>query len=100
MATRLELHSELLGFMPNVYFQPPSSIQMVYPCIVYNKTGRMRHFANDVIYSSQQEYTLTLIEKDPDSSVADNIEVHFQHCAINQYFTVDNLNHTKLSLYY
>jgi hypothetical protein len=100
MASRLELHAELVKFLPNVYFQPPSTITMTYPCIVYNKTGKMRHFGNDVIYLSQQEYQIMLIEKNPDSIVADNIENHFQHCAINQYYTVDNLNHTTLNLYY
>jgi predicted membrane-bound spermidine synthase len=73
---------------------------MKYPCIVYNKTGKNRHFANDVIYLSQQGYGLTVIETDPDSKVADDIESHFQHCTIDQHFTADNLNHTSLSLYY
>jgi hypothetical protein len=100
MADRLDLHAELLKFLPNVYFQPPSTIKMTYPCIVYNKTGKNRHFANDVVYLSQQEYKLILIEKNPDSKVADIIERHFQHCAIAQYYTVDNLNHTTLNLYY
>lgn len=100
MADRLQLHTELLKFMSNVYFQPPSNLQMVYPCIVYNKTGKNRHFGNDVIYLSQQGYQLTVVEKNPDSKVADNIENHFQHCAINQYFVKDNLHHTTLSLYY
>jgi hypothetical protein len=100
MPSRLELHAELVKFYPNVYFQPPSTIQMTYPCIVYNKTGKNRHFADDVIYLSQQGYQLMLIEKNPDSTVADDIESHFQHCAIDRYYTVDNLNHTTLSLYY
>jgi hypothetical protein len=100
MASRLELHGELLNFLPNVYYQAPSNIQMMYPCIVYNKTSKMRHFANDVIYLSQQEYQITVIDKNPDSDVADRIEAYFKSCAINQYFTVDNLNHTTLNLYY
>jgi hypothetical protein len=100
MVKRLQLHNELLKFIPNVYYQPPSDIKMIYPCIVYNKTGKNRHFGNDVIYLSQQGYQLMLIERDPDSDVADRIESHFQHCAINQYYTVDNLNHTTISLYY
>lgn len=100
MASRLELHAELLTFLPNVYFQPPPTIQMTYPCIVYSKTGKNRHFANDVIYLSQQGYKLLVIEKDPDSTVADRIEEHFQHCASNQPYTVDNLHHTPLNLYY
>lgn len=73
---------------------------MTYPCIVYNKTGRNRHFGNDIIYLSQQGYQLMVIDINPDSEVADSIEKHFEHCVINQYYTADNLNHTTLSLYY
>ncbi len=100
MASRLDLHAELLTFLPNVYFQPPSTIQMTYPCIVYNKTGKDKQFANDGVYLSRQEYRVMVIDKDPDSVVADNIEEYFEHCAISQYYTVDNLNHTTLNLYY
>mgnify|MGYP003392171355 FL=1 len=100
MANRLDLHQELLQVYPNVYYQPPPNIRMTYPCIVYNKTNKMRHFGNNVIYLSQQEYQLTVIETNPDSTVADNIEKHFQHCVINQYYAADNLNHTNLQLYY
>lgn len=100
MGTRLDLHSELQEFLQDVYFQPPSNIKMVYPCIVYNKTGKNRHFAADVIYLSQQGYQITVIDPNPESPVADAIEEHFQHCSIDRYYTVDNLNHTTLSLYY
>lgn len=100
MPTRLELHNELLQFLPNVYFQTPSNVQMVYPCIVYTKTGRNRHFASDVVYLSQQGYNITVIDKNPDSVIADRIESHFQYCGIEQYFVTDNLHHTTLSLYY
>lgn len=100
MGSRLDLHNELLKFLPNVYFQPPSNIQMTYPCIVYNKTGKNRHFGNDVIYLSQQGYNITVIETNPDSAIADGIEMHFPYCGINQYFITDNLYHTSLSLYY
>jgi hypothetical protein len=100
MPSRLELHDELLTFLPNVYFQPPANIKMLYPCIIYNKTGKNRHFADDVIYLSQQGYDITVIDANPDRPVADNIEKHFQYSDINQYYTADNLNHTKLSLYY
>jgi hypothetical protein len=100
MASRLDLHAELVKFLPNVYFQPPSNITISYPCIVYAKTGKNRHFADDVIYLSQQGYQITVIDKNPDSTVADSIESHFQSCAINRYYVVDNLNHTTLNLYY
>ena len=97
---RLALHNELLKFIPNVYFQPPSTLQMKYPCIVYNKTSKYRQDANDGIYSSRQGYQVMVIEHNPDSTVVDDIERHFEHCSINQYYTINNLNHTTLNLYY
>lgn len=100
MASRLELHNRLLTYMKNVYFQPPSGLQMTYPCIVYAKTGKSRKFGNDGLYLAQQEYQLTLIENNPDSQLADTIEKDFEYCTINQYFTVDKLNHTTLNLFY
>lgn len=100
MTSRLELHDELLKFAPYVHFQPPSNFQMKYPCVVYNKTGKMRHFADNIVYSSQQEYQLMVIDKNPDSAIADSLEEHFEHCVISQYYTVDNLHHTTLNLYY
>lgn len=98
--SRLELHDKLLEILPNVYFQPPSNIILKYPCIVYNKTPKYKRFANGGVYFSKQGYQLTVIENNPDSEVADVIESRFPHCAINQYFTKDNLNHTTLNLYY
>jgi hypothetical protein len=54
MRSRIDLHQELLNFSDNVYFQPPSNVNMTYPCIVYNKTGKLRHFGNDTIYLNKQ----------------------------------------------
>lgn len=100
MGSRLDLQSELENFLPDVYFQPPSSKTMIYPCIVYGKNDKDQKFGNNGIYLSKQGYQITVIEHDPDSSVADNIEKHFTSCVISQYYTVDNLNHTTLNLYY
>lgn len=100
MGSRLDLHKELVKILPSAYFQPPSNIQLAYPCLIYNKTGKERKLANDGIYLSMQEYQIMVIDKNPDSSLADKIENTFQHCRIDRYYTVDNLNHTTLTLFY
>ena len=49
MAGRLELQSkleELLGTR-NVYYQPPESIKIGYPAIVYFKNNIVNRYAND-----------------------------------------------------
>ena len=100
MGTRLELHEELLKFVPNVYFQPPTSMQIKYPCVIYAKSDKDVVYANDTKYRSIQLYDLTLIEQKPDTDIADRIFTHFGYCDITQYYVADNLNHTKLNLYY
>ena len=100
MGARLELHAELLKFVPNVSFQPPSGMRLIYPCIIYTKSSKSNEHANDDIYLSNQEYQLTVIDTNPDSKLADRIEAYFDHAKITQYYTVDNLNHTTLNLYY
>jgi len=100
MRKRLDLHKELVKFYEHAYFQPPSNIQMVYPCIVYNKGARDRKYSNNGIYLALQLYEITLIERDPDSEVANAMEEYFDHCTITQNFNTDNLNHTTINLYY
>lgn len=100
MGKRLELHDELLEFLPNAYYQPPSNIQLTYPCIIYNKSGKSSRYGNNNIYIGNQQYNLIVIDRNPDSTVADDIEKHFTHCAITGNYVVDNLNHTSLTLFY
>lgn len=98
--SRYALHKELQEFADAVYFQPPSNIRMNYPCIIYHKTPKIKELANDKWYFKKQGYQVTVIDKDPDSFIADDLEDHFQYCTISQYFNNDNLHHVTLELYY
>lgn len=100
MDSRTKLHALLVEFADNVYFQPPSNIRLTYPCIVYSKIRKDDTHANNNTYVSVQAYQLTVIDQDPDSIIADAIEVSFEMCSITAYFTRDNLNQTTLTLYY
>lgn len=102
MPNRIELHNELTAILgtENVYFQPPESLKLKYPCIIYAKDGTNGNFADDKIYASHNRYTITVIDKDPDSSIADKLLGHFSMCSYNRRFSSDNLNHCVLSLYY
>lgn len=100
MSRRLELHDELLDFSPNVYFQPPSGYRMKYPCIVYRKNRMEKRHADNIVYNSLQEYNITVIDENPDSEIAEAIQTRFEYCGIDQFFTMDNLNHVTLKLFY
>lgn len=100
MGTRIELQEVLSKFSPNVYFQPASNIQLKYPCIVYSRSGKDNSHANDSLYLSNQEYTMTVIDAKSEgaSNVADSLQSTLQYCSIVQYYTADNLNHVTLNL--
>lgn len=102
MASRLQLHEELCGILGsrNVYYQPPRSVQMKYPCIVYSKAGVDKNNANDKIYIKTNSYDGMVIDYDPDSTIADDILEHFPMCNLSDGYTADNLNHRPFKLYY
>ena len=84
-----------------VYFQPPPSVKMVYPCIVYERTSKNGNtkFADNDPYLIAKEYTVTLIDKDPDSAIHDKI-ANLRTCTFDRHFTADNLNHDVFSLFF
>jgi len=101
MAPRIDLQAkleELLG-NTNVYFQPPTNVQIVYPCIIYSRDAADSKFADDKLYSYTHRYQVTHISRDPDSSVPDKVAA-LPLCVFNRFFTKDNLNHDVFFLYY
>ena len=101
MASRLELHTrleELLG-NKNVYYQPPESIKMEYPAIVYSKSNIKSTFANDAAYSLLRRYEITVIDRKPDNEVVDKL-LRFPYCSFDRHYKSSNLNHDILTLYY
>lgn len=46
------------------YFQPPESIKMNYPAIVYSLDDIDKTYANDGVYLSNRRYAVTVIDKD------------------------------------
>lgn len=107
MASRLELHDELIDILgtrdeseSRVYFQPPASVQMKYPCIRYSKTNPDIKRANNKVYLHTNKYEVTVIDYDPDSEIPDKILHHFPMCRFDRPYIADNLNHTVLTLYY
>lgn len=101
MASRLELHEllcEVLGSR-HVYFQPPSSIKMVYPAIVYSRNDINNKFADDSVYNQSWHYTITVIDEDPDSEIVERVS-KLPQCGFDRHFTSDNLNHDTFTIYY
>jgi hypothetical protein len=100
MASRLELQTkleELLGSR-NVYFQPPASVKMQYPAIVYELDDIANRFANDSVYNQSLQYKITVMDFNPDSEIVKRVS-KLPRCRFNRHFTSDNLNHDVFTIY-
>lgn len=98
---RLSLHEELKDLLgsSNVYFQPPSSHKMNYPCIRYELGDIKTFYANGSPYSTHKSYRLTIIDKDPDSIIPDKV-LKLPMCKFDRHYTADNLNHFVYNIFY
>jgi hypothetical protein len=93
-----ELLEELLT-SDKVYFQPPSSFSMQYPCIVYELSHIKSEFADNYPYTLGIRYSITVIDRNPDSAIPIAI-VALPLCSFERFFTADNLNHYVFNLYF
>ena len=101
MVRRYDLHDILkeAAGSDHVYFQPPADVQMVYPCIVYQRDpARTRHADNNP-YSQNQRYQVTVIDRNPDSVILAEVAA-LPSCTQSRNFVANNLNHDVFTLYY
>lgn len=101
MGTRLELHELLckkLGSR-NVYFQPPESIRLKYPAIVYHLSKVNSMKADDTGYINHRRYEAKLITRDPDNTIIDDI-LKIPYCSFDRQYIADNLYHDCFDIYY
>ncbi len=99
---RLELHEKLCDILGsrNVYFSPPESVRLQYPCIVYSRSNGETTFADDWPYTFSRRYECILIDPNPDSGFIEQIAMSFQKCTFSRHYISDNLNHDAFNIYY
>ena len=101
MASRLDFQQkleELLGSR-QVYYQPPASVKLQYPCIVYSLSDASTMLADNQVYNHTYCYKVTLIDKDPDSRYRDSL-LKFPKSSFNTSYTADNLHHDVFAIYF
>ena len=101
MGDRLELHyilEEILGSR-NVYFQPPASVCLSYPAIVYKRTSIDSLHADNKSYKQDTAYEVIVIDSDPDSNFVYAIS-QLPKCRHINHYVQDNLYHDAFKIYY
>jgi hypothetical protein len=101
MQSRLKLHEVLCGILGtrNVYFNPPESVKMRYPAIVYSRSVIDNKHANNAVYNQEIAYDVTVVDPDPDSEVVQAMS-KLPLCRFVRHYTADNLNHDVFTLYF
>ena len=102
MASRVELQSKLEALLgsDHVYFQPPETMKLQYPCIVYELSKKRVPRANDNIYRIHNQYTVTFVGLPADTDMLDRTLHEFQYCAYDRRFISANLYHDVFTIYY
>ena len=98
---REELHEILVDLLGsrNVYFQPPATVKIQYPCIIYKRNRIDTKYANDLLYKKSMGYLVTVIDSDPDSEIPDKV-LQLPLTSFDRHYTADNLNHDVFNIYF
>lgn len=102
MGSRVNLQIELESVLGsrNVYFQPPETIKIKYPAIIYELQGIDIKRADNSNYLKDRYYKVTLIHSDPDNDLVDKLLDHFLYIEFDRPYKSDNLYHYVFNLYY
>ena len=102
MANRLKLDDKLREVLgsDNVYYQPPESVKLKYPCIIYELVDIPISSANDSVYIKSDRYTVTLIHTKPTNDIKDQILTELQpYCRLDRVYVFENLYHYVYTIY-
>ena len=102
MENRLTLQTKLETLLGsrNVYFQPPETVKLAYPAIIYNLSDINVQYADNTAYAAQKRYTVTFIHKNPDMDYFTEMMTVFPWCSFDRRFVNDNLYHDVYTLYF
>ena len=83
----------------NVYFDPPESFKLKYPCIVYSLGSHYEVFADDKRFINMKRYTLTYITQNADDPMVDTLE-QLRYCHLSRPYVADGLFHYAYDIYF
>lgn len=101
MASRPELQTKLEQILGSkqVYYQPPESLKIEYPCIRYSKSDIESRHADGMNYSNFTRYEIIVIDKRPDNKAIQEI-LSLPLSSFDRHYISDNLNHDVINLYF
>lgn len=103
MRTREDVHEALVDILESnhVYFNPPDSIKMIYPCFRYEFTGIKQYKADNGPYVHFKKYTVTYLTtnvREPNEIINEMLNA-FEYCSVDRNYASDGVQHTTFAIY-
>ncbi len=97
------LRKKLLGVteLSKCYYDPPASIRMTYPCIIFNLSSNHVRYADNGTYKSRLRWNVTIV--DPVSTNGEKyiaLMTSLPYCTFDRHYVTDNLHHYTFVIYY
>jgi hypothetical protein len=99
MGTRVQLHNKLQDITDNVYYQPPESHKMEYPCIRYQRIRIDTEHASNNPYIINKGYQIIAISTNPDDEIVDAV-AKITTAVFERRYTYKNLYHDIFNIIY
>lgn len=91
------LHSILRN--DNIYYQPPESVKLKYPCIIYSRSDINATKADNINYHNSYFYNIILISKTVDPAEISSL-MSLPGISFDRMYISDNLYHYVFTIFY
>lgn len=95
-----EILQGIIGDKGKAYFQPPESMKLKYPCIVFDRTNALTNYADNKPYQITKRYTITLMTKTADNDEFVDQLLQLPMCTYDRQFINDNIVHDVFNIYF
>ena len=60
---RMIVHTELSKIFEHVYYQPPTTLVLKYPCVIYDRSDIQPVYSDNRIYAKYEKYDINILYK-------------------------------------
>ena len=102
MTNRVKLQEELEKILGNrnVYYKPPETLKIDYPCIVYELRRKTSMKADNRKYLFNTAYIITYISKKSNDEIIEKLLNSFEYSSHDRRYITDGLYHNTFTIYY
>lgn len=102
MDTWSKLREELIRVtgIKNVYYQPPSNVKMIFPCIRFKLDQTNIKYASNNTHTIRMRYQITYVSNSVNDSIIELLITNLAYCSFDRIYVSDNLYHYVFTIFY